>query len=75
MIIQELKEVDRAERGQQAGLDVTRLCAASVQRAPFLFQWRGDDSRHALSIVGASRHGSSKGAESEMGAGQSALSD
>jgi hypothetical protein len=58
MIIQQLKEVGRAERGQQPGLDVTRPCAASVQRVPLLLQWWGDDSRYALSIVGAGRHGS-----------------
>ena len=50
MIIQELKEVDRAQRGQQPGSNVTRPCAASVQRAPLLLQWRGDGSRDALSM-------------------------
>ena len=57
MIIKKLKEVDAAMRGQQPGSNVTRSCAASVQRAPLLLQWRGDGSRDALSMLGASRHG------------------
>lgn len=56
MIMEKLKEVDRASRGQQPGSSLTRSCAASVQRAPLLLQWRGDGSRDALSMLGASRH-------------------
>ena len=50
MIIQELKEVDRAQRGQQPGSNVTCPCGASVRRAPLLLQRRGDGSRDALSM-------------------------
>jgi hypothetical protein len=57
MIIEKVKEVEGAERGQQPGLSLTRPCAANVQRAPLLLQWRGGGSRDALSIVGATRHG------------------
>ena len=50
MIIQELKEVDRVQRGQQPGSNVTRPCAASMRRAPVLLQRWGDGSRDALSM-------------------------
>jgi hypothetical protein len=50
MIIQELKEVDRAQRGQQPGSNVSRPCAASVRRVPLLLQRRGDGSRDAFSM-------------------------
>jgi hypothetical protein len=50
MIIQELKEVGAATKGQQPGSSLTRSYAASVQRAPPLLQWRGDGSRDALSM-------------------------
>jgi hypothetical protein len=57
MVTKQLKEVERADRGQQPSSSLTRSCAASVQRAPLLLQWRGGGSRDALSIVGATRHG------------------
>ena len=76
MVILKPEEVDRAQKGQQPGSNLTRSYAASVQRAPFLLQWRGGGSRDALSIAGAARHGPFKGGSQEDGsAGQSALSD
>jgi len=36
------------KKGQQPGSNVTRPCAASVQRVPLLLQWLGDGSRDAL---------------------------
>jgi hypothetical protein len=50
MVIREVNEVERVERGQQPGLSLTRSYAASVQRAPLMFQQRGDGSRDALSM-------------------------
>ena len=58
VITWESKEVAEAMVvGRQPGLSLTRPCAANVQRAPLLLRWRGGDSRDALSIVGATRHG------------------
>ena len=54
MVTRKLREVNEAKIGQQPALSLTRSCAASVQRA--LLQLRGDGSRDALSILGASRH-------------------
>ena len=68
MVTWKPEEVDRAQKGQQPGLNLTRSYAASVQRAPLLFQWRGGGSRDALSIVGAARHGLLKGALRKMDA-------
>jgi hypothetical protein len=56
MVIRKSREVNEAKMGQQPVLSLTRSCAASVQRAPLLLQLRGDGSRDALSILGASRH-------------------
>ena len=66
MIILKSKEVDVAMRGQQPGSSLTRSCAASVQGAPFVLQWRGDGSRDALSMLGASRHGRKMRARTEI---------
>jgi hypothetical protein len=57
MVTKELKEVERADGGQQPGSSLTRSCAASAQRVPLLLQLLGGGSRDALSIVGATRHG------------------
>jgi hypothetical protein len=57
MVTKELKEVERADGGQQLGSSLTRSCAASAQRVPLLLQLLGGGSRDALSIVGATRHG------------------
>ena len=56
MVTKQMKEVKKADGGQQPGSSLTRSCAASVQRAPLLLQWRGGGSRDALSIIGATRH-------------------
>ena len=50
MVTKQMKEVEKADGGQQPGSSLTRSCAASVQRAPLLLQWRGGGSRDALSM-------------------------
>ena len=75
MITSKVKEVSGALVGRQPGSSLTRPCAASVQRAPLLLQWRGGGSRDALQSSVPLGTAVDASPDEDGGAEQSALSD